>query len=235
MCGASVQTWDVEQPYERKFSVFQRLYKLFLKPSEAMRDIAGTPDYRGVLVIMIIQGVLWLLSALMLLLKLQFVGGYSGEMNTLVSFLAAAVLFFPMPVTLGIKWAAKSLVVKYACASKSDWDFETAASVTGYAYIADVIVTLAGVVAAWFLIPSRTIEVWDMDRAMGVIGWWQFTTRSLKLSVLLPVTIFGLIWKGFLGGLGIHHGTNRKCSLLKGTLVFTLLGVFSLLFGSSSI
>ncbi len=224
-----------EQPYVRRFSTFQRFCKLLLKPSQVMADVAGAPDYGGVLVVMIAQGVLWLISAWMMLLKLQFVGSYSGELDTLVTFLALAVLLFPMPITLSIKWVAKSVLVKYGCASKSDWDFKTAASVTGYAYFADVVVLVIGVVAAWVLIQSRVIEVWNQERAMDVIRWWQFQTNGLKRSILLPVTLLGLVWKGYLGGLGVNFGTDKRCSLLKGTVIFTLLGLASFLLGSSSL
>jgi hypothetical protein len=167
-------------------------------------------------------------------MKLQFVGGYAGEMGSLATFLAAAVLFFPMPVALGLKWAVKSVIVKYGLASGGDWDFNTAATVTGYAYIADVVMTIANLVGAWLLIPSRVIDVSSQGMAMGVISWWQRDTRSLKLTTLLPVTIFCLLWKGYLGGLGVHFGTDKHCSKFKGTVVFTLLGVLSFVLGFST-
>jgi hypothetical protein len=199
-----------------------------------MRDIAAGPDLGGVLVIMIAQGALWVLSSVEMFLKLEFVGGFAGEMGSLATFLAAAVLSFPMPVMLGIKWAAKSVLVKYGLASGGVWDFSIAASVTGYAYVADVVMMASNLVGAWFLIPSRVIEVGSQERAMGVIAWWQAGTRSLRLTTLLPITIFCLVWKGYLGGLGAHFGTEKHCSILKGTVLFTMLGVLSFWLGFST-
>jgi hypothetical protein len=230
---AVVLNW--ESRYERMLSRLQRLWNLFFKPSKAMQDIVAAPSFRGVLIIMIVEGVLWVLSTVEMFLKLEFVGGYAGEMGSLATFLAAAVLFFPMPVALGVKWAAKSVLVKYGLASGGDWDFTTAASVTGYAYIADVVMMVSSLVGAWFLFPSRAIEVWNQGTAMGIISGWQNGTRRLRLTTLLPVTIFCLLWKGYLGGLGAHFGTDKHCSILKGTVVFTLLGVLSFLLGFSTV
>jgi len=217
----------------RMLLVLRRFWKLLFRPSEAMRGIAAAPDTGGVVVIMIVQGILWVLSVWEMFIKLNFVGGYVGEMGSLATIFAATALLFPMPVILGLKWAAKSFLVKYGFASGGDWDFKTAASVTGYAYVADVVMTVLNLVAAWFLIPSRVIEVGSQGTALGVMGWWQAETRALKLTVMLPVTIFCLVWKGYLGGLGAHFGTERCCSIIKGTVLFTLLGALSFWLGFS--
>lgn len=38
----------VEKPYESKFSVVGRLWRLLVSPSEAMQDVALVPNYGGV-------------------------------------------------------------------------------------------------------------------------------------------------------------------------------------------
>jgi hypothetical protein len=47
-----------EEAYARRFSVWQRLLRLTINPSEAIKDIALAPEYDGVTVIIVAQLVL---------------------------------------------------------------------------------------------------------------------------------------------------------------------------------
>ena len=53
--------------------------------------------------------------------------------------------------------------------------------------------------------------------------------NTLNLTFSLPVSLLGLIWKSYLGGLGTDFGTNGKCSVSTGFVVFFALGLIGLL------
>jgi hypothetical protein len=220
-----------ELPYVRKFSMVQRISKLFIKPSEAMQDIAAAPDYGGVLAVLIVQCIATMLSFVVVLQKLQFVGTYADEVSSLVFALVGGILLVATPITLVIKWAIKSLLVRYSCDSQSGWSFKTAASVTGYAYVADVVVSIIGIVVLWYFVPTLVVDVSNQEAAQQAMTDWQTKISWLKAFYTLPATVLGLLWKSYLGGLGSHFGTQRRCSVVKGTVVFILLGLIVALIG----
>jgi hypothetical protein len=212
-----------EEVYERKLSLTQRFYKLLTVPSEAMQDIALAPDYEGFVLITVMEIVLVSADLALVLQKIQLVGENAGKVSGLVTG------FLILAVVLGIgiyvvKWLIKSLIVKYACDSGSAWNFKTAASITGYAYLPEIITGLIGTCVSWFLIPSMTINTTNLQAAMQTVESYRAQLNWLKLF-----SFFGLIWKSYLGGLGARFGTKEKCSLGTGIAVFFVLGLISLL------
>jgi len=128
-----------------------------------------------------------------------------------------------------IKWLVKSFIVKYAGDSGSGWSFKTAASVAGYAYIADVIFTVLGIALSWLIVPTFHIDTTNLNTAMQQVNNYRAQINTLRLTFTLPVSFLGLIWKSYLGGSGTHFGTNGRCSIRTGFIVFFVLGLIGLL------
>mgnify|MGYP001571275844 CR=1 FL=1 len=216
----------LEETYERKYSMFQRFYKLIFSPSEAMKDIALAPDYGGPIVLVILRIIITAIGISVVLQKFQLVGD-TATINyissTLFSVMAIAIV---ISVFLFLAfWLIKSFLVKLSCDKGSGWNFATAASVTGYAYIADFIFGIVGVIAIYFLIPSMTFDVTNLDAATSALANWEAQTYPVRLAYSIPIGFVGLIWKSFLGGLGTKFGTKENSSLAFGFFVFLVLAL----------
>lgn len=214
--------------YKRKLSLTQRFYKLLTAPSEAMEDIALSPDYDGILVLLALNSVLVSIALAIALQKIQFSGPHAEAVSNIVSGILAVTVFIAV-VMLAAKLAIKSLIVKYACDSGSGWNFKTAVSITGYAYIADVIVGIVGLCLTWFALPTLHLDTTDSAAMQQAVNDYQAHLGWLRFLYTLPLSLFGLFWKSYLGGLGAHFGTKEKCSLITGIALFFVLGLIGLL------
>ena len=217
-----------EELYERKFSLIQRFYKLLTAPSEAMEDIALAPDYEGVLVVLGLDFVFMSAIVAVVLQKFHYSGPYAQTISGMVSGILAIAIFIAL-VLLAVKWVIKSLIIRYACDSGSGWDFKTAASITGYAYIADLIMGIPALCLVWFLVPTFQLDTTELEALRQALTDYQAQLSWLKLLYTLPVSLIGLLWKSYLGGLGAHHGTKKKCSRGMGVAVFFVLSLIGFL------
>lgn len=218
-----------EETDEREFySVFERLYKLVVSPSEAMKDIGHWPEYTGPVVIVVLLAILESVDVSLAYQKIQWAGDpnlISEGQNFLSTVVTIAVLISVVVVIA--YWLVKSLLVKALCDGGSGWSFGTAASVTGYAYLADIIFGIIGVLVVFPLLPSLTINVSDMNATETAIANYQIQVLWIRLAVALPLGLIALVWKSYLGGLGTKYGTDEHSSLARGFGVFislTLLG-----------
>jgi hypothetical protein len=215
------------EPYNRKLSLAKRLSKLLNSPSKAMEDIGLAPDYAGVVVVIILEIFLSSMASILVLQKFQFVG---SQASFIMGYLTG-VLVLAIVLGIGIflvRWLVKSLLVKAACDSGSSWSFGTAASVTGYAYLADVIVGIIALIPSWYLIPSVVIDTSNMTQALATMTQYEAQISFLRLIFSLPISIIGVLWKSYLGGLGAHFGTDKMCSRGKGIAAFLVLGFIGL-------
>lgn len=219
---------EAPPPYERKFSTLQRYYKLLTAPSEAMKDIGLAPDYAGYFGILALEFVVIIIGLVMAMQKIQFVGTYAERLTSDISGILALAVIIALVLVI-IRWLVKSLIVRFAGDSGSDWSFSTAASVTGYAYIADVIIMIIGVAVSWFLIPTFRVDTTDLTVAIQQMNDYRAQINMLKLSFTLPFNLLGVVWKSYLGGLGTHFGTEEKCSKLTGFIIFLVLSLIGLL------
>jgi len=218
---------EAPPPYVRKFSTFQRYFKLLTAPSEAMKDIGLAPDYSGYFGILAFEFVLTIIALVLVMQKIQFVGTYGQQLTSGVTgVLALAVIIATF--LLIIRWLIKSLIVRFAGDSGSDWSFSAAASVTGYAYIADVVFMIIGIVVSWFLIPTFRVDTTDLNMAIQQMSDYRAQINMLKLTFTLPFTLVGIAWKSYLGGLGTHFGTDEKCSKRNGFIIFFILSLIGL-------
>ncbi|MDH5482219.1 MAG: zinc ribbon domain-containing protein [Candidatus Bathyarchaeota archaeon] len=219
----------VEMRYERRFSLVQRFYGLMFAPSGAMEDVALAPDYGGVAVIVALELIVSILSIVLAFQKIHFVGAYATAIMNVVNLALMFAVFLGF-VLLIARWLIKALIVKYACDSGSGWDFKTAASVTGYAYLATIIVSVLSLCVSWFLLPEFVVDTTNLQAAIQTMNEYRAQMNWLILVYSLPVSLIGLAWKSYLGGLGAHFGTKRRCSVGTGVMVFFLLGLIPLFF-----
>jgi hypothetical protein len=234
-CGTNLtEVYKVETPsleeklYERRFSLSQRFHKLLTSPSEAMKDVAFSADYEGIFVIIVIEAVLYSVSIALILQRIQITGPHAAMVSSLVTSIMAFTIVLAV-ILFVIKWLIKSLIVKYTCNSGSSWDFKTAAAITGYAYIADVILGFLGTMVLFFSFPTFTIDTANLGAMEQALTNYRAQFERLRLVYTLPTYLFGLIWKSYLGGLGTYFGTKEKCSIGKGFILFFFLGLLSLL------
>lgn len=217
-------------PYERKFTMFQRFYKLIVSPQEAMADIASAPDYSGVVVLLMLEIVIASVAVWAIMQKFQLIGAQSS-VSMIWSIISGAlvVAMIISGLLFLVFWIVKSLLVKLFCEAGSKWSFRTAAAVTGYAYIADVIiVSIIGIVIAWFTLPTLVIDISSEAAATQAMAQYQ-AMLSQRLLYAIPVSLLGLLWKSYLGGIGAHFGTGKRCSRSMGIFVFFILGFIGFL------
>lgn len=122
-------------------------------------------------------------------------------------------------------WLGKALIVKYTCDSGSAWTFTTAASVTGYSYLPELILGIISLAVVYPMIPTITFNVSDLAATRAAIANYQAQLLWLRIIVSLPIGIIILVWKSYLGGLGTKFGTQKKASLALGFTVFLILGL----------
>lgn len=214
------------EPYVRKFSVLQRLYKLVVSPSEAMKDIGLAPDYGGPIFLVILRTIMGIVAISVVFEKFQLVGdsetvsqvwGFVSEVITIAAVIAVFIFI--------IYWVVKSVLVEYTCDDGSKWSFATAASVTGYAYIADVIIGIVAFILAFELMPSVTINVTSVDAARQSVANFRSQYFETSLAIGIPSGLLGIIWKSYLGGLGTKTGTREQCTLSKAFAIFFFLAL----------
>lgn len=216
-----------EELYDRKFSLTQRFYRLLTAPSEAMRDIALAPEYEGIFVIFAVRIILASVSIALALQKIRFSGPYAETISDMVAGVLPLAVFIAV-ILLVARWLIKSLMVRSACEDGNKWNFKAAASVTGYAYVADAILGILGICVSWFLLPTFNIDTENFAAATRSLNNYKAQLSWLVLVYALPLSFLGLLWKSYLGGLGAHFGTEEKCSLGKGVAVFFALGLVGL-------
>jgi hypothetical protein len=91
-----------------------------------------------------------------------------------------------------------------------------------------IVIGVIGLVVTFFLLPVFTIDVTNLDAARSALSNYQIQLNSLKFLVSLPLSLVGLIWESYVGGLGVRFGTKGKCSLTLGFIVFFILGLLGL-------
>lgn len=134
-------------------------------------------------------------------------------------------------VVTAVVWLVKSWLVRYLCDSGTGWTFGQAAAVTGYAYIADLVVSVVSIPIVWALTPSITVDASSSQTLSQSITSLQSQITSARWLFSLPLAVVGLVWKSYLGGLGANSATNGACSKRKGFIVFFVLALIALLIG----
>jgi len=217
-----------EQVYEREYSLPQRLYKLIVSPKKAMQDIGFAPDYTGPILLVTFRTILLAVTIAVGYSKIQWTGDpnlISQATGLLSGIIMLAVVI--AVVLLVAYWLGKALIVKYTCDSGSAWTFTTAASVTGYAYLPDLILGIIGLAVVYPMMPAITLNVSDLAAARAALADYQAQLLWIQLIFSVPISLIALVWKSYLGGLGTEFGTQRKASLALGFTVFLILGLLA--------
>lgn len=209
-------------PYERQFSLIQRLYGVFLKPSETMRDIGLKPDLGGVVIILILQGALSIASISIVMSKFHITGTYAQQFVSMMNSIVAAAAILAL-LLLVLRWVVKTVIVWKACDSGSGWSFSNAAAVTGYAYAVQVAVGAILTAVTPLILPEFHLDITNLETVTQAIETYTSQTMTLLLAQL-PINLVVLVWKSYLGGVGTHFGTEKMCSKGMGIGVFLLLG-----------
>lgn len=174
-----------------------------------MNDIGLAPDYSGVIVVFAVWTILSVIGAMIGLSKMQFVGTYGSQVTFgVMSAVTLAMVF--VPVVLIIRWLVKSYLIRYLCGSSS-WDFRAAASVTGYAYIPNIVVSFIGLFVTWMFFPSIVIDTTDLEQALLELQSFEAQTLWISIDLNTVLALIALIWKSYLGSFGADSGTHRKC------------------------
>jgi hypothetical protein len=213
-----------EPPYEREYGTASRLLRVLYSPAETMKDIALAPDYFGVFVILFCQVVIGIIATAYVFTKVQVTGPLAGAVIGLITPIIAlvfALAFLLMP----IRWLVKSAIVWKAADSGSRWDFKSAASVTGYAYIADFVISLIVTPLLLLSLPTLVIDTSSLEAMRQLTANYTAQIAALKLSYTLPSLFLALLWKSYLGAVGTKHGTREMCKLSGAFLLFFLLGL----------
>ena len=228
---SSTDTFQQSPPeylrYGRKFSFIERLTKLVTSPDEAMEDIGLAPDYRGVIVLFVIWAIIGFIGVALALPKLQFVGTYGDAMNSVVMSNAIMATMLT-PIILIVRWLVKSFLIRYLTNSKS-WNFETAASVTGYAYLPSVMLNVVGIILSWFLIPPVIIDITDLAQATVQLQAYSASILWVSIGINSLLAIVALIWKSSLGSRGTYYGTRKKVEHSSGFATFMIVGFIGFL------
>jgi len=218
----TTSTWQApEETYERKYSMVQRFYKLVVSPSEAMKDIGLAPDYGGPLVLVTLRIIIAAVAIAVVFQKILWIGDSSliGRVQGILSGVIAFAVLIGLLLFIAF-WLVKSFLVNLLCDSGSGWSFATAASVTGYAYIADLVFGVIGLIVIYSLIPPITFNVSDLEATRRALADYQAQVLGIRLLFSIPFSFVGLLWKSYLGGLGTKFGTNEKSSVAWGFVVF---------------
>jgi hypothetical protein len=213
-----------EPPYERKYGTASRLLKVLYNPAETMKDIALAPDYAGVIVILFCQVAIGIIAAAYMLSKIQVTGPYAGAVLGFVSPMIA-VAFSLAFILMPVRWLVKSAIVWKVADSGSRWDFKSAASVTGYAYIADFLVSLIVTPLVFLSLPTLVIDTSNLEVLRQLTANYTAQIAALKFSYSLPSLFLALLWKSYLGAVGTKNGTKDMCKLSGAFLIFFLLGL----------
>jgi len=212
-------------PYRRRYGTITRLFRILFQPSETLSDIALAPDYGGVFIVLVLQTVLAIISVAFAFSKFEVTGPYAGVFLGIVFpilILALGISFILTPV----RWLIKSVIVWKLCDKGSGWKFKSAASVTGYAYIANLIVSLVILPLLPFVFPVMRIDTSNWEVASRALDTYRAQLVTTQLYLALP-TLFALIWKSYLGGIGTHYGTKKWCMVSSAFWLFFLLGLIS--------
>jgi hypothetical protein len=210
-------------PYERKYGLVSRLTHILYKPTETMKDIALAPDYIGVMVILIAQVFIGIVSVAYVLSRVTITGPSAGFVQGIMSIVIVLTFVFTFILT-PVKWLVKSALVWKLGDAGSSWAFKSAASVTGYAYMANLIISLVTLPISIYVFPTMQIDTSNLEAAMQMMATYQSQFAALKFTYTIPALLLAVLWKSYLGALGTNYGTKQMCRIASAFILFFLLG-----------
>ncbi len=193
------------------------------EPTETMKDIALAPDYIGVMVILIAQVFIGIVTVAFLLSKVVITGPSASFMQGIMSFVIVLTFVFTFILT-PVKWLVKSALVWKLGDAGSSWAFKSAASVTGYAYMANLIISLVTFPITIYIFPTMQIDTSNLQVATQMMTSYQSQIAAVKFSYTIPTLLVAVLWKSYLGALGANYGTRQMLKISGAFILFFLLG-----------
>ena len=192
-----------------------------------MTDIGRAPDYEGVIALFATWIVFGIAAVVVMVNKMHFVGPYGNAVTSgiLTGVTIGLVL---LPILTIVRWLVKSLLIQYAC-DRGNWDFKTAASVTGYAYLPNVMFSFVWIFIISALVPSITVDTTNLEAALAQLQQYDVQTSWITVGISLMISLLALLWKSYLGGLGAHAGTHETVSEGHGIMWFLIIGFIGIL------
>jgi hypothetical protein len=218
---------SVEPNVERRVSAFKRIVGVLFSPTDTMEEIADTPDYLGVIAVIMLLMIVSAVGTWVILQKIVIVGEYAAVLSGFLVLGLWIGIVVGGVLLVGV-WLVESLIVKYACDSGSGWSFKIAASITGYVWVISVLRALVALPITYFLTPTITIDtsglpytVPDYQSHLGQLRW--------MLVYSMPIALLFLVWTSYVSAKGVNYGTDGNCSFGKAFAVFFVLGFLVLL------
>ncbi|MGY5881051.1 MAG: hypothetical protein RTV31_12425, partial [Candidatus Thorarchaeota archaeon] len=118
-------------------------------------------------------------------------------------------------------------LIRHGCDGNS-WDFTTAASVTGYAYLPNVIFAVVGVIISWMIVPSIVIDTTSLAQALLEIEQFNAQILWITVGISTVLSLITVFWKSQLGSYGAHAGTRRNVSQGSAFGTFLMIGLIGI-------
>jgi hypothetical protein len=223
------QEGEQAESYERRFWFFKRFWKVLVSPREGMKDVGLAPDCLGPALILVVEAVVSGVASWFIMHRINIVGGGADVSYVWSTYdITLSVSIYIASAMVFVFWLVKSYLVDVACDSGSGWGFATAASVTGYAYLADLVTSVLSILIVWLIAPVFTFDISSAAAAEQSLRTYYTQIKWTQFLYTLPLLIVGLVWKSYLGALGSHFGTKGKCKISGAFIIFFLLGLVSI-------
>ncbi len=193
-----------------------------------MANIAGAPNYAEPVFIVFLEIILGSIAVGVSMGKIQLTGPLANMVWSLLSSTIAGSIIFA-GVLMFLFWAVRAGIVYFLCQRDSNWQFKSAAAVTGYAMIPALLMTILSLIIMSTVVPTVVINTSNLAAAQQAMADFTAQTQGLKLSMTVPLTLVGNAWGAYLGGHGVKAGTGGKNSFAVGFAVFFLIGFIDLL------
>ncbi len=106
-----------------------------------MANIAGAPNYAEPVFIVFLEIILGSIAVGVSMGKIQLTGPLANMVWSLLSSTIAGSIIFA-GVLMFLFWAVRAGIVYFFCQRDSNWQFKSAAAVTGYAMIPALLMTI---------------------------------------------------------------------------------------------
>jgi len=220
----------VSAPVERRYGLGKRLLGLITRPGKVLADIGAVPDYAGPLTIIVLYVLLCCVDVWIILSKFHVTGPYADVVSAVFTLVLAGVVLAGA-LAMPVRWVIKSLIVWKVCDRGSGWSLKKALSVTGYAYLADLVLYAASLVITALLAPTFYFETTTVGETLRRF-YSEYLPQLKAIFVCgLALKVGALVWKSYLGAVGTYYGTGGACSERRAFAIFMGLGSITIILG----
>lgn len=215
-------------PPVKNWTAQERWVGIFKSPSAAMTSIAEKPNYAEPAFAVLLQVILTAIALGMAMTKIHYTGPYAARLESMVTSMIVGTMILA-GFLMFLFWAIRAGLILILCRGDSDWQFKSAAAVTGYALVPTLLISIVTMVIVAIVLPSITLDTSNLEAAQQAMATFSQQTADLKYAITVPFTIGGIVWQAFLGAFGVRAGTKGQRSFAVGFVVFFLVGLIDLL------